>query len=194
MLTLTLTLTLTLKQHSFKKKDRPRVLLTPLAFIGKNSQRQIILKFILQWQEAKNHLCTSLRSKRFQSSYCAKVRAGAKKKVEGGRWRGGGEKRFPSFPSPSLVIPFFCSCPSFSRWTRAETLATQATCARFKKLDNTNLVTSRHIKREKALRPVDARRLKQQQQQNFIDKQIKLQKYYPQLARILEAGPYGCKI
>ena len=158
--------------------------------MGKNSQRQIILKFILQWQEAKNHLCTSLRSKRFQSSYCAKVRAGAKK-----RWKvEGGEKRFPSFPSPSLVIPFFCSCPSFSRWTRAETLATQATCARFKKLDDTNLVTSRHIKREKALRPVDARRLKQQQQQNFIDKQIKLQKYYPQLARILETAPYGCKI
>ena len=41
----------------------------------------------------------SLRSKRFQSSYyCAKVRAGAKKK--------GG-------PSPSPVIPFFCSRPYF---------------------------------------------------------------------------------
>ena len=35
---------------------------------------------------------TSLRSKRFQPSYCAKVRAEAKKKVEGG---GGGEKRNP---------------------------------------------------------------------------------------------------
>ena len=33
---------------------------------------------------------------------------------------------FPSFPSPSPVIPFFCSRPNFSRWTRAETLATQA--------------------------------------------------------------------
>ena len=32
---------------------------------------------------------TSLRSKRFQSRYCAKVKAGAEKKVEGG---GGGEK------------------------------------------------------------------------------------------------------
>ena len=32
----------------------------------------------------------SLRSKRFQSSYCAKVRAGAKKK--GGRGRGRGEE------------------------------------------------------------------------------------------------------
>ena len=30
----------------------------------------------------------SLRSKRFQSSYCAKVRAGAKKKYERGRRRG----------------------------------------------------------------------------------------------------------
>ena len=37
---------------------------------------------------------------------------------------------FPSFPSPSPVIPFFCSCPSFSRWTRAETLATQASWKR----------------------------------------------------------------
>ena len=33
----------------------------------------------------------------------------------------------PSFPSPSPVIPFFCSRPNFSRRTRAETLATQAT-------------------------------------------------------------------
>ena len=43
-------------------------------------------------------------------SYCAKVRAGTKKKVEGG---GGGEKRkqFTSFPSPSPVIPFFGSRP-----------------------------------------------------------------------------------
>ena len=38
----------------------------------------------------------SLRSKRFQSSYCAKVRAGAKKKVEGG---GEGEKS-SFFPLP----------------------------------------------------------------------------------------------
>ena len=41
----------------------------------------------------------SLRSKRFQSSYCAKVRAGAS---------------------------FFLLSSQFSRWTRAETLATQA--------------------------------------------------------------------
>ena len=36
------------------------------------------------------HVYHSLRSKRFQSSYGAKVRAGAKKRVEGG---GGGEER-----------------------------------------------------------------------------------------------------
>ena len=55
-------------------------------------------------------LC-SLRSKRFQSSYCAKVRAGAKKGS-----------------SPSPVIHFvFCSCPSFLDEPRKETLATQAT-------------------------------------------------------------------
>ena len=46
-------------------------------------------------------LC-SLRSKRFQSSYCAKVRAEA-----------------------SFI--FFCSCPSFLDEPREETLATQAT-------------------------------------------------------------------
>ena len=51
----------------------------------------------------------SLRSKRFQSSYCAKVRAEAKKKVEGGG---------------SLI--FFCSCPSFLDEPHQETLATQA--------------------------------------------------------------------
>ena len=36
-------------------------------------------------KKVKNKIKCSLRSKRFQSSYCAKVRAGAKKKkVEGG--------------------------------------------------------------------------------------------------------------
>ena len=73
----------------------------------------------IQW----NLHITSLRSKRFQSSYCAKVRAEAKKKVEGG---GRGEKRKP--PSPSPVIHFFfCFCPSFLDEPREETLATQAT-------------------------------------------------------------------
>ena len=58
-------------------------------------------------------------------SYCAKVRAGAKNKLEGG----GGEKRkqFTSFPSPSPVIPsFWLSSLQLSRRTREETLATQA--------------------------------------------------------------------
>ena len=32
----------------------------------------------------------------------------------------------PSFPSPSPVIHFFCSCPSFLDEPREETLATQA--------------------------------------------------------------------
>ena len=57
---------------------------------------------------------SSLRSKRFQSSYRAKVRAEAKK------------KRL-TFPSPSPVIHvFFGSCPSFLDEPREETLATQA--------------------------------------------------------------------
>ena len=46
-------------------------------------------------EKCSHNLCTcylySLRSKRFQSSYCAKVRAGAKKK-KGGRGRGMGEE------------------------------------------------------------------------------------------------------
>ena len=51
----------------------------------------------MAWNLESNNLgfpYISLRSKRFQSSYCAKVRAGAKKKVKG-------------------VIPFFCSRPNF---------------------------------------------------------------------------------
>ena len=55
----------------------------------------------------------SLRSKRFQSSYWAKVRAEAKKKA------------FPS-PSPVIHFFFFCSCTSFLDEPREETLATQA--------------------------------------------------------------------
>ena len=62
----------------------------------------------------------SLRSKRFQSSYCAKVRAEAKKRL-----RGRGEE-VPSFPSPSPIIHFFCCCSSFLDEPREETLATQA--------------------------------------------------------------------
>ena len=51
----------------------------------------------MAWNLESNNLgfpYISLRSKRFQSSYCAKVRAGAKKKVKG-------------------VIPFFRSRPNF---------------------------------------------------------------------------------
>ena len=50
--------------------------------------------------DKSGELSTSLRSKRFQSSYCAKVRA---------------EEFF-----------FFCPCPSFLDEPREETLATQA--------------------------------------------------------------------
>ena len=68
------------------------------------------------------HIVDSLRSKRFQSSYSAKVRAGTKK-MEGG---GGGEKRGGFLPPPPL-IPFFLLSSQLSQRTRAETLAMQAT-------------------------------------------------------------------
>ena len=74
----------------------------------------------------------SLRSKRFQSSYCAKVRAEAKKKV-------------PSFPSPSPVVHFFCSSPSFLDEPRKETLATQATLAEIKTDRFKNVYVNRFI-------------------------------------------------
>ena len=67
----------------------------------------------------------SLRSKRFQSSYCANVRAGAKKKK---RWKGEGEGFLLSPPPPPSFL-FFCSCSSFLDEPREETLATQATTA-----------------------------------------------------------------
>ena len=73
---------------------------------------------------SNQRLHSSLRSKRFQSSYCAKVRAGAKKKkVEGG---GGGEKRFLHSPPPPPSFLFFLLSSQLSRRTREETLATQA--------------------------------------------------------------------
>ena len=57
----------------------------------------------------------TLRSKRFQSSYCAKVSAEAKKKV-------------PSFPSPSPVSHvFFALVPAVLDEPCKETLARQAT-------------------------------------------------------------------
>ena len=58
-----------------------------------------------------NHKAVSLRSKRFQSSYCAKVRAEAKS----------------FFPLPLPRHFFFCSCPNFLDEPREETLATQLT-------------------------------------------------------------------
>ena len=58
----------------------------------------------------------SLRNKRFQSSYSAKVGAEAIKNGRGG----GREKKKPSLPSPSPVISFFCFAlvPSFSTNSR----------------------------------------------------------------------------
>ena len=45
----------------------------------------------------------------------------------------------PSFPSPSPVIHFFCSCPSFLDEPREETLATQAIyCAKYNNNNNNN--------------------------------------------------------
>ena len=74
--------------------------------------KQIVLFPSRQSPLSSHHLYNvgSLRSKRFQSSYCAKVRAGAKKKkVEGG---GGGEKSFLlSPPPPPSFLFFFCSRP-----------------------------------------------------------------------------------
>ena len=73
----------------------------------------------------------SLRSKRFQSSYCAKVRARAKK---GGRGRGRGEEEtlacFLRSPPPPPSFLFLLSS-QLSRQTRAETLATQASILTF---------------------------------------------------------------
>ena len=64
---------------------------------------------------------SSLRSKRFQSSYCAKVGADQKK-----GWRGRGRGEEETLPLPRHPF-FFCSCPSFLDEPREETLATQAT-------------------------------------------------------------------
>ena len=77
-------------------------------------------------QHSVSHKCcyrNSLGSKRFQSSYCAKVTAEAKKRLKG---QGEG-RRGSFFPLPSPVIHFFCSCSSFLDEPREETLATQGT-------------------------------------------------------------------
>ena len=61
----------------------------------------------------------SLRSKRFQSSFSAKVGAGAKKQNGRGRGRGEEEKLSSPYPYeeslsplPSPSFPFFCSHPN----------------------------------------------------------------------------------
>ena len=74
-----------------------------------------------KWRARTSHNCQrpfpiSLRSKRFQSSYCAKVRAEAKK-----GWRGRGRRE-----EDPLSFIFFCSCPSFLAEPCEETPATQA--------------------------------------------------------------------
>ena len=90
----------------------------------------------LQLYSTTGYICStasiSLRSKRFQSSYCAKVRAEAKKASVSNRVivrkLERKQKNGSSFPSPSPVIRFFfCSCPGFLGEPREETLATQAT-------------------------------------------------------------------
>ena len=64
-----------------------------------------------------------LRSKRFQSSYCAKVRAEARKKK---RVQSSYCAKVRADPLPRHSF-FFCSRPSFLDEPREETLATQAT-------------------------------------------------------------------
>ena len=95
-----------------------------------------------------------LRSKRFQSSYCAKVREEAKKRLKGegeGR-RGNACPQTPRFwkapldihgsPSPPASLIFFCSCPSFLDEPREETLATQATLEAQEEADCTSMLSS----------------------------------------------------
>ena len=60
----------------------------------------------------------SLRSKHFQSSYCAYVRARAIKRWKGEEGGGGEGEKFPSFLSPSPVIPFLALVPTFSTNSR----------------------------------------------------------------------------
>ena len=69
------------------------------------TRRQVFVTQVFVTQDVKEiylfNAVNSLRSKRFQSSYCAKVRAGAKKKkVEGG---GGGEKRKRLPANPTIL-------------------------------------------------------------------------------------------
>ena len=66
---------------------------------------------IHQHRRMKSYQAISLRSKRFQSSYCAKVRAEAKKSLKGeGEGRRGNLHSPP--PPPSLIF-FFALVPVF---------------------------------------------------------------------------------
>ena len=69
---------------------------------------------IHQHRRMKSYQAISLRSKHFQSSYCAKVRAEAKKSLKGeGEGRRGNLHSPP--PPPSFI--FFLLLSQFSRWT-----------------------------------------------------------------------------
>ena len=67
-------------------------------FLGDNELDQML--FVLFEIHGSFNKCPSLRSKCFQSSCCAKVRAGAKNTVEGG---GGGEKRKRLPANPTIL-------------------------------------------------------------------------------------------
>ena len=73
----------------------------------------LIFLIALSWSESNFMLFlffysirVSVRSKRFQSSYCAKVKSGSKKEVEGG---GGGDKRkcLPANPTILENAPWY---------------------------------------------------------------------------------------
>ena len=69
---------------------------------------------IHQHRRMKSYQAISLRSKRFQSSYCAKVRAEAKKSLKG---EGEGRRGNLHSPPPPTSFIFFLLLSQFSRWT-----------------------------------------------------------------------------
>ena len=91
----------------------------------------------------------SLRSKRFQSSYCAKVRAEAKKRLKGeGEGRRGNLHSPP--PSPSFFF-FFCSCPSFLDEPREETPGEAWKFCEARENDTVNQISFYYLPQTKAL-------------------------------------------